>query len=305
MFGISFKQYLNSLIESGNAVEEWVNGARANASDIKEALKFVSNVTNISYHDLEDGILGSTGHVLSGHKHDSGDLDIAFPKDKYDVKDIVKKMSDAVNGESKFSPGLSTYSFAVPVSDEKKIQVDFMFVPSKDWAKFAYNTDPKSKYKGVIRNQILFAVVSSRIEPGKDLVVKDDDGNVIARASRSLKFDGGIERLFKVLKRKKDGTFKKNLEKVTPDELKLELEKINPKLKDQFSTESDAILSPQVAVEWMFGPGVIPSDINTAEKLISVIKRKFSSKEAAEIFEKAKQNILDNSQEIPEELKNL
>ena len=305
MIQLSFKQFIQSLAESGHAVSDWVQGARADANDIKKALKFVSDTTGVSIHDLEDGILGSTGHVLSGHKHDSGDLDIAFPKGKYDIKELTTKMSDAVNGESKFSPGLSTYSFAVPVSDKKKIQVDFMFVPSKEWAKFAYNTDSKSKYKGVIRNQILFAVVSHKIEPGKDLLVKDENGTVIARASRSLKFDGGIERLFKVLRKKKDGTYKKDLEKVTPDELKLELEKIDPKLKDQFEPSPDPILSPQLAVEWMFGKGVIPADINTAEKLISVIKRKFSQKDASEIFEKAKQNILDNKQEIPEELQNL
>ena len=299
----SFKQFLESLLnESGNAVAQWVNGARASADEIKTALKFVAHHTGISFDELSDGVLGSTGRVLAGFKNDSGDLDIAIPEGKYDIKELLDKMKEAVNGEAHFAPGLKTYSFAVPVSDKKKIQVDFMIVKSKEWAKFAYNTDPKTKYKGAVRNQIMFAIVTTKLEPGKDLVIKDDEGNIIARASRSMKFDTGIERLFKVAKLKKDGTRKKNMDKVSPEELSMEIEKIDPKLKDQFEPAADAIIDPHLAVKWMFGDSVSPQDVNTAEKLIRVIRRVFSDGEAKEIFDQARKNLEEHNLEVPEEL---
>lgn len=301
---ISFKKYLSSLQESGKAVEKWVQGARATATDIKVALKFVAQHTGIPEQDLKDNLIGSTNHTLLGKQDDSGDVDIAMPSDQYDAREINKKLSDAVNGEVYYAPGLKTYSFAIPVSNEKKIQVDLMFVGSKDWAKFAYNTNTGSKYKGVIRNQILFAVVTQHIEPGKDLVVKNQEGEVIARASRSLKFDTGLERLFKVALPKKDGTRKKTLDKVTPEVLKTELDKIDPELKDKFDPDPDPINDPQAAVTWMFGSGVKPADIDTAEKVIELIKTKFKPDDQKEIIEQAIKNLQNNKLPIPEELEN-
>jgi hypothetical protein len=267
----SFKQYL--LGESGNAVKQWVNGQRASAVDIHTALKFVSKHTGIPLQELHDNLLGSTTHTLAGKQADSGDVDIAIPAEKYDVHEVINKLKDSVNGETSFETGLKTYSFAIPVSDDKKIQVDLMIVNSKDWAKFAYNTHSSSKYKGVVRNQILFAVVTQHVEPGKDVVVKNEDGQVIARASRSLKFDTGIERLFKLAGVMKNGKRKKTLDKVSPDVLQSELEKIDPTLK--FDPTPDPIIDPKRAAEWMFGKGTKPEDIDTAEKVIHLIKTKF------------------------------
>lgn len=301
---VSFKKYLSAIVESGNAVKDWVQGARATATDIKVALKFVSQHTGIPEDELRDGLIGSTSHVAANKLEDAGDVDIALHNEKYNPKEISAKLKTAVNNEASFAPGLQTYSFAIPVSNDKKIQVDLMFVGSKDWAKFAYNIDPSSKYKGAVRNQILFAVVSQHIEPGKDLVVKNQAGETIARASRSLKFDMGIERLFKVALKKKDGTRKKTLDKVTPDVLKSELEQINPKLKDKFDPNPDPITDPQTAVTWMFGSGVKPEDINTAEKVIELIKTKFKDKDKKEIIANAIKNLENNKLPIPEELQN-
>lgn len=296
----SFKQYLVSLKESGNAVKQWVNGERASAADIHTALKFVSEHTGIPVQELHDNLLGSTTHTLAGKQVDSGDVDIAIAADKYDVHEIINKLKDAVNGETSFAPGLKTYSFAIPVGGDRKIQVDLMIVNSKDWAKFAYNTQPTSKYKGVVRNQILFAVVTQHIEPGKDVVVKNEEGQVIARASRSLKFDTGIERLFKLAAVMKSGKRKKTLDKVSPDVLQSELQKIDPKLK--FDPDPDPITDPKRAAEWMFGKGTKPEDIDTAEKVIQLIKTKFKPEDKKEIIAQAIKNLESNHLPIPEEL---
>lgn len=297
----SFRQYLVSLKESGNAVKQWVQGERATAADIRVALKFVSEHTGIPVQELQDNLLGSTNHTLAGKQNDSGDVDIAIPADKYDVQEIIAKLKEAVNNEVSFATGLKTYSFAIPVGNGRKIQVDLMIVNSKDWATFAYNTPPTSKYKGVVRNQILFAVVTQHIEPGKDVVVKNEEGQVIARASRSLKFDTGIERLFKIAPLMKNGKRKKTLEKVSPDVLKSELEKIDPKLK--FDPTPDPINDPVRAAEWMFGKGTKPEDIDTAEKVIQLIKTKFKPSDRDEIIDQAIKNLEDNHLPVPEELK--
>lgn len=292
---ISFKQFL---AEGGNATSKY-NTARANTSDISAALKFVSKTLNIPEKELENNLLGSTELTLLGKKKDSGDIDIALPLDKFDMADINKKMLSAVNGEGSLQSGTKVGSYAVPVND-KKVQVDLMFVKDKDWAKFAFYSGHGrgSKYPGAVRNILLISTVINTIEPNKDFILKDEDGNVIARASRSFKLDTGVERLFKIAPiNAKTGKHNKSLEKVTPEELEAFLQKLGKNIK--FSKDADIINSPDKVAALVFGQSVKAKDIMTAEDVIKHIKKLPNSKD---IFAVAKKDLQKLSLPIPEEI---
>lgn len=199
---ITFKQFL---FEGGAATASF-NTERATRADIIAALDFVERVTGIKRIHLEQKLLGSTGHTLSGKKKNSGDINIAFEDGKYDRADILSKMKAATGMDKVHQTGVGTYSFAVPGIGDKKVQVDFMFVPSEEWAQFGFHSSPDSTYRGLVRNNYLFDnVMKHTFVPGEDLTVSDEDGIEIARVRRTFGRGEGIYRTFKAAPLRKDG----------------------------------------------------------------------------------------------------
>lgn len=267
---ISFKAFL--LSEGGHATEKW-NTVRATKEDVAAAVKFTSNVLGIPYAEMVDRLLGSTELTLMGKKKDSGDIDIAMPVSVAEFANAHEKMISAVNGEGVNNAGTKVASYAVPVNG-KKVQVDLMMVTNKEWAKFIYHSSQgdKSKYPGAVRNIIMFTILTFIQEPGKDFVHRDDGGNVIARASRSIKLSTGMERLFKTVKiNPKTGKASKALDSVSPDELESTLKAMGKVI--EFDKSVDLINSPDAVAEFIFGKGVKAADIMTAEDVIKHAKR--------------------------------
>lgn len=292
----TFKQFLTE----GGAATEKFNTSRANQADIKAALAFVSKAIGVETEELAKSLLGSTELTYLGKKQNSGDIDIAFPASAGDEKSFHEKMMAAVNGEGYWNPGGKIGSYAVPVGKGKKVQVDLMFVPDKKWAKFIYHSAEGngSKYKGAVRNIMLFTALTFVQEKGKDFVERDADGNVIARASRSIKMDKGMERLFKRAKyNEKTGKYNKSLDTVTPDELEAHLKKIGKNIK--FSKEVDTTTDADFIARFIFGPGVKAKDIMTAEDVIKHIKK---MKNADEVIARVKEELKKNNLQIPSEL---
>jgi hypothetical protein len=93
-----------------------------------------------------------------------------------------------------------------------------MFVSDKKWAKFIFHSAEGrgSNYPGVVRNLLLMAAMRHTHQKGKDFIIKHQ-GEVIARASRAIKLDTGVERLFKAAKfNEKTKKFNKTMEKMDP-----------------------------------------------------------------------------------------
>lgn len=294
---LSFKSFL--MFEGGHATEKF-GTSRAKQADIQAALKFVSNVIGVDESSLKDSLLGSTELTLLGKKEDSGDIDIAMELKDSNYADMHKKMMAAVNDEGYFNHGGKIGSYAVPVNG-KKVQVDLMFVNSKEWAKFIYHSAQGrgSKYPGAVRNIILFTALTFVQEPGKDFVERDEEGNVIARASRSIKLDAGMERLFKRAKiNTKTGKANKSLDTVTPDELDDHLRQLGKKI--DFAKEVDRIDIPDKIAEFIFGAGVKAQDIMTPENVIELIKTKMKNPE--KILAQARKELERNKLPIPDEL---
>ncbi len=290
---ISFKQFL---IEGGHATSKW-NTERATQADVKAALEFVSKAINVPYDVLKKDLLGSTELTLLGKKKDSGDIDIAFSTKDADAEAIDEKMRAATNGEGSYNKGTRVGSYAVPVNG-KKVQVDLMFVNDKDWAKFMYHSSlgNGSKYPGAVRNIIMFTALTKRQVPGEDFVLRDEQGNVLARASRSIKMDSGMERLFKVAKKTKNG-YSKTLDKVGPEDVKAFLKELGKEVK--FKGDPDITTDPSTVVQFIFGKGTKPEDVKTAEQVIALIKKQ---KDSTEIIKAARSELERLKMVVPEEL---
>ena len=271
---LTFKQFMR---ESAKATSKF-QVTRAGPDDIKKALQLVSKTLHIPYDDLKDDLLGTGRLTMMGKKEDSGDIDIAFSLKDANVDEINQKMLDAVDGEGSYNPGTKVGSYAVPVNG-KKVQVDLMFVPEKKWAKFAYHSahGEASKYPGAVRNIILTTALAHTQEPGKDFVIRDKDGKVIARASKSMTLDTGMKRLFKKVKKLKSGELGKTLEKTDPKELESFLKELGKDIK--FSHEEEFTNNPDDVAEYIFGKGVKAEDVMTAEDVISQIKKLKNSRE--------------------------
>jgi hypothetical protein len=291
----TFKQFLT---EGGHATEKY-NTERAKPADVKAALEFVSKALNIQYDTLKNDLLGSTELTLLGKKADSGDIDIAFSLKDTDALEIDKKMKDATNGEGNYNAGTKVGSYAVPVNG-KKVQVDLMFVNNKDWAKFSYYSaiGRGSKYPGAVRNIILFTALSHTQEPGKDFVIRGEDGKPIVRASKSITMDAGMKRLFKMAKvNAKTGKYNKSLETVTGDDIEKHLKEIGKDIK--FSKDIEFTDKPDDVAKHIFGPNVKAQDLMTAENVITQIKK---LKNANEILAAAKAELTKLKMEVPSEL---
>jgi len=262
---LSFKQFL---VESKQRAHKY-STKRANAADVKTALEFTSKVLGIPVSALKDDLIGSAKLTLMGRKKDSGDIDIAVKTD--DVDDIHQKMLKAVNGEGVHNAGTKVGSYSVPIGD-KHIQVDLMFVKNKDWAKWIYGSEhgAGSKYPGAVRNIILMTALAHTQEPGKDFVHRDSEGKPVVRASKSIKMDSGMERLFKMAKyNKKTGRYNKGIEKVKPEQIEAHLKDIGSNVK--FSHDPDITDNPDHVAAHVFGKGVRANLLTSAENVIRQI----------------------------------
>jgi len=272
-FMISFKQFLTE----GAPKAHRYSSRRATAEDIIRALEFVSKAVSVPVTTLKGDLIGSARLALVGKKQDAGDIDIAFkPADSADAEMVNGKMLKAVKGRGAFNAGTKVGSYSVPIKGGF-IQVDLMFVSNKKWAKWMYHSSHESKYPGAVRNIILFTALAHSQEKDKDFVIRDN-GKPIIRASKSVKMDSGMERLFKMAKfNKKAGTYNKSLEKVDPKAIEAHLRDIGQEIK--FSHESDLTDNPDHVAAHIFGHGVTAKDLMTAEDVINRIHQLPNAKE--------------------------
>lgn len=291
----TFKQFLHE----GGAATAKFETSRANAADIDAALKFVSKATGIEYDTLKSDLLGSTELTLLGKKKDSGDIDIAFSSEQADPKEIDRQMLAAVDGAGGYNSGTKVGSYAVPVNG-KKVQVDLMFVNSKEWAKFAYHSSQgdKSKYSGAVRKMLLHAAITHVQKPGKDFILRDKDGRTLVRAAMGMTNETGLRRMFKMAKyNEKTGEYGKTVVAVTPEQIEAHLKAIGKDI--EFSHAEDLTDNPDAVAAYVFGSGVQGRDLMTAEQVIEQIKK---LPNAREIIAYAKKDLERQNLEVPTEL---
>lgn len=271
---MKFKEYLIQLNEGGKATEEF-GTHRANRQDILDALQFISKHLQMSPELLRDSLLGSTHITISGKKKDSGDIDLAIKANIKEQDVIMKKMATVIKDKVYWNAASRIASYAIPVTSGK-VQCDLVFLSTDAdmaWSKFAYHSEEgdKSEYSGTVRNLLLVSIAQIRQDKDKDFVIRDEDDNVVARASRSYKLTTGLERLFKCCPKRKDGKGRtKSAAKIDPDDLEIEMKELKP--GTTFCHDRDPINDPEKAVEWLFWKGIKPKDVMYAEQIIKLIK---------------------------------
>ena len=302
----SFKRFL---AEGGQATKQF-GTERVLQADIYEALKLLSSALDISEKELISNFLGGTTSTFRGFKDSSKDIDIAISESM--MKDYHQKMMKLCNNEGSINLGTKVGSYALSLS-EKKVQVDLMYVPSIEWAKFSFHSSEgdKSKYAGVVRNLLIMTYVSKmlpKIESdkfdiytdGNNLKVFDGDIEII-RAARSVKLDIGLERLFKVAKKsKKDPSIRvKTLSKVSASEVADALKEEG--LDIPFDSSSDVINDPAKVCELIFNNADY-RNFMTTEDVLEWMKSNLESDLLNTILSDVKDNLDIESSRIPPEL---
>jgi hypothetical protein len=220
------KKFLDGLMEGGAATKNY-RTERATQVDVDKAVKIVSKTLGL---DVTGSLLGSSETTLQGKKESSGDIDIALSRNEMKPAVAHAKMMELTGNKGSWNKGSGVGSYAVDVGD-KLVQVDLMFVSDKKWAKFIFHSSEGrgSNYPGVVRNLLLMAAMRHTHEAGKDFIIKHQ-GEVIARASRAIKLDTGVERLFKAAKfNDKTKKFNKTMEKMDPQQLAMHVHAITGK----------------------------------------------------------------------------
>ena len=194
-------------------------------------------------------------------------------------------------------------SYAIPIKgDESKglVQVDLMYTPNTEWAKFSYHSaGENSKYKGAVRNRFLQGVAAAINEKGTDHFEYEEDGSLLIRAGRTLDLSAGLRRIFQHRPRRKDDAgYTKNLKSIPIEDFKTQFPDVE--VRGGQITVDD----PAKVVKVLFGAGVTPKDVETAEQVIHLIKKKFDLATQEKIFDFAKKRAkpLVGKMRLPKEL---
>ncbi len=311
------------LYEGGNALAA-AGVVRIERKFIPSVIEYVSHLSGIPKSDLHP--LGSTGKNPS-----SGDIDIGIDSGKYLPDQIHARLSTRLGPDKHYyNHGTKLHSYAVPIVKKVgnefvevggHVQVDFIFTPRVDWAKFAYHSEgsigQQTSYKGAVRTILLKAVAASYEEKGVDMsVYHPETGELIIRVGRTFDLSNGLRRIFQVRperKKPKEGQ-SSHLKGMMPVHTIEELQPALDGLKKRYPGKFDdvrldvkdheiVIDDPAKALRMIFpGSPVQPEQVATAEGILDLIQQRFDGREQVKIFTKAKQALddLGGSMRVPD-----
>jgi hypothetical protein len=307
--------------EGGNALASAGVG-RIERKFIPHVIEYVSHLTGIPKNELHP--LGSTGK-----NSESGDIDIGIDAGKYLPDQIHQRLQTRLGPDKHYyNHGTKIHSYAVPIVQKSgdefvhvggTVQVDFIFVPNLDWAKFSYHSEGTSgqqtSYKGAVRTILLKAVAASINEKGIDMSVYDPTTNeLIIRVGRTFDLSNGLRRIFQIRPERRKGsggTYLGSMKTVhTIEEMQPVLDAIKKRYPGQFDNirldvkdHEIVIHDPLKALRMMFpGKPLQPNEVATAEQVLDLIKTRFIPEEQIKILTKAKDAMegLGNTMRVPD-----
>lgn len=139
-------------------------------TDIPATVSWLEQLTGL---ELQDNLLGSTGL-----RPESGDLDIAIDKQIMPKSKLYAQLNtwaeshgldpaEYISGTGKDAKpeAAETLSFRAPITgrpDRGYVQVDFMFEPDVEWARFAKRAAAQTAYKDAIKHIVLSAIAKQQ-----------------------------------------------------------------------------------------------------------------------------------------------
>lgn len=265
-----------ALTEASDALAKSHGTGRIKRADINPTIKHIADLLGASRGDFHP--LGSVGKL-----EDSGDIDLAVDLNKY-RPEHVDRVLKAAGVEGYYDKERQVGSYAVPVRGEKdgkeKVQVDLMYTANPEWAKFSYfSAGSGSRYKGAVRTVLLGAVAASLNEPGTDHFVYAPNGEIIVRAGRSLHLPSGLKRVYQYKEKKVVGDgYAGPMKNVSPEDF--------AKMHPDVTVKGGNLLidDPEKVVKVLFGKGVTPDQVESAEQVLHLIKRNFTPDQQKKIF---------------------
>jgi hypothetical protein len=268
---------------------------RATKDSVLAAIKYLEAVLLVPVS--ERNIIGSSRLLLTGYRADAGDVDVAIVALGARALQLHSALKIQLDGRCLLNDGTKIGSYAVFLNG-KTVKIDVMYVRNLDWAKWVYHSSEKSNYPGAVRNIILFTALAHTQEIGKDFVLRNPDGTPYARASRSIRMDVGMLRLFKLSRiNKKTGRPNKTMDRVEPAVLEEYLQSAN--LQIPFSHEVDLIDDPEKVAAFIFGPTVKASQLLSAEDVIARVHQLSNS---ADIVRASADELRKARLPVPDEL---
>lgn len=144
---------------------------RIKQAEIMPTIQWVENVTGLDFtkeRDPRDKLpvkwLGSTGR-----KADSGDLDLSVDASEISKEQLISVLVNWCRqtgvDPTKYvkKSGTAVHFFTAIGGDPKNgfVQTDFMFSNKPRWTQFVLSSDPKSQYKGALRNIMMNSIAKS------------------------------------------------------------------------------------------------------------------------------------------------
>lgn len=283
-------------ISTKSLSKEGYETKRIKRGQIAGTLQYISKHIGVPTRQLHK--LGSTGKLQT-----SGDIDIAIDSEKFGERQIGHRLKKLSKGRYKEHKGIKVTSYAIPIrGDEEQglVQVDVVFTPNTNWAKFAYHSEGEgTKYKGALRGVLLSAVAKFINKPGMDHIEYDDeDHEITIQAGRSVELSQGMLRTFKHRPLGKDGNLVKNPQSIPIEKFK--------ELYPNVEVKGGQVIvdDPEKVVKLLFGSTTKPDDVRTVEQILRLIKRKFDDETQDKIFKHAakKAKPLTKKMRIPPEL---
>jgi hypothetical protein len=292
---LKFKNFVQSIFEGGNAIEESRPMTQAETVETYEYVKKkIFPLIGLDGDGIDAAPIGSFGKKLSDKE--SSDVDIAVSVDKIagqngismeEVLDWLDSKLASAGYPTKVAKGFQQVSIGVPIGGKKGNglgQIDLMLSTNLDWSRFMYYSPDfkvaESKYKGLYRNVLLMSIFS---EGTKKTVKTTDSGDIEEYEQYVIHLEKGVSSVRKTLMGKKGSLVKTAT--ILHD-------------FDKFVTNT-----PEEVVRLAFGPKVQPNDIMTFENAWT----QFQSKEfpyadrRTEILNRFKAYILGAKVPVPEE----
>lgn len=287
-----FEQFI---LESGNAVKDAVPFKQDQVQPTVDwIVKNIFPEIGLAGIDDDAAVIGSAGKKLPDAT--SGDIDIAVSADKIagflgaslqTVLFVLDAKLKSLGYSTTLSVGFTQVSFGAPIAGDSKNgigQVDLMLTSDLEWSRFIYHSPDfrtaESQYKGAYRNMLLMAAMGKSYY---EVTQQTDKGETAEYKAYVIQLDNGIVEVRKTLMGAKG------------------LIKTARKLKefDNFITNT-----PQKVIDLLFNGDHKPSDVDTYEKLKSLLDSsdyKFPDK-VADIMIEFKKKVEKSGLPLPSDL---